>query len=107
MTSEGNPDRPGRAGAEELKGADLARALLAAARADARAKEAARGAGTRAAARQQARTEREERPSGEPLALGSAVRELVDERGWTSDVSAARVLSSWESIVGAEVAAAS
>jgi predicted nucleic acid-binding Zn ribbon protein len=41
------------------------------------------------------------------MAFGAAVRELLDERGWNAEAAAARVLGNWESIVGAEVAAAS
>jgi predicted nucleic acid-binding Zn ribbon protein len=40
------------------------------------------------------------------MAFGSAVRELLDERGWQAEASAAQVLANWEGIAGAEVAAA-
>ena len=45
------------------------------------------------------------RAAGEPVAFGSAVRELLDERGWQAEAAGASVLSRWESLVGAEVAA--
>jgi predicted nucleic acid-binding Zn ribbon protein len=86
-------------------GPDLARAALARAKADARAKAATHARATRAAGRREKRTE-DERPAGEPLAFGSALRDLIGERGWSAEVSAARVLTNWESIVGPEVAAA-
>jgi predicted nucleic acid-binding Zn ribbon protein len=101
MTSDEPLPGPGAA-----KGADLARAALAQAKADARAKAAATARVIRAGDRRD-RAAADERASGEPLAFGSAVRELLDERGWHAEASAARVLANWESIVGAEVAAAS
>jgi predicted nucleic acid-binding Zn ribbon protein len=88
------------------RGADLARAALARAKADARASAADQARRTRASGRNAQRAA-EERASGEPMAFGSAMSELVGERGWEADAAAGRVLGSWESIVGAEVAASS
>jgi predicted nucleic acid-binding Zn ribbon protein len=108
ISSKSGPDpdpETGRAPAP-AKGADLARATLARAKADARAKAAKQARGTRAAGRRE-RSAEDERASGEPLAFGSAVRELLDERGWNAEAAAARVLANWGSLVGAEIAAAS
>jgi predicted nucleic acid-binding Zn ribbon protein len=87
-------------------GADLVRTALARAKAEARARAAVSARGTRAAARREQAEQAEQRASGDPVAFGSAVNELLDERGWQGDAQAARVLADWESIVGAEVAAA-
>lgn len=96
-----------RRAAEAAAGADLVRSTLARAKADARARAAVTARGTRAAARRQATESQEQRAGGDPVAFGSAVNELLDERGWQGDARAARVLADWASIVGAEVAAAS
>jgi predicted nucleic acid-binding Zn ribbon protein len=98
---------PQETAARASAGADLARAALARAKADARARNAATAKQTRSADRRKRRESEDERPAGEPLAFGSAVRELLDERGWNAEAAAARVLANWESIAGAEVAAAS
>ena len=103
----GDPGRRPAGGSPANAGADLARAALARAKEDARVKAAKQARVTRAEGRAQRRAEESERPKGEPLAFGSAVRELLDERGWNAEAAAARVLANWESIAGAEVAAAS
>ncbi len=80
-------------------GPDLAREALA------RAREGARG---RAPARP--RRAREQRSSSrsddrDPKLFGAAIREFVTDRGWQTTASVASVLTNWEQVVGAEVAA--
>jgi predicted nucleic acid-binding Zn ribbon protein len=104
---EDRPQRASSANSSAAAGADLVRSALARAKADARARAAVTARGTRAAARREKAEAEEQRASGDPVAFGSAVSELLDERGWQADARAARVLADWESIVGAEVAAAS
>jgi predicted nucleic acid-binding Zn ribbon protein len=89
------------------KGADLARAALARAKKDARVRSSATARRTRAADRDSKAPGEDERAAGEPLAFGSAVRELLDQRGWNGEAAAAKVLANWESLVGQEIAAAS
>jgi predicted nucleic acid-binding Zn ribbon protein len=92
--------------ARAATGADLARATLAAAREDARARAATTARSTRAADRKQRRAAEPVRDSGEPVAFGAAVSEMLDERGWQAEAASAQVLANWEAIAGAEVAAA-
>jgi predicted nucleic acid-binding Zn ribbon protein len=78
--------------------ADLARSALARAR--------SRGGGPRRRPGAQQRP----RPAGgdgdrEPALLGDALAELVADRGWTDDVSAAGVVGRWEQIAGPDLAA--
>jgi predicted nucleic acid-binding Zn ribbon protein len=93
--------------AKPARGADLARAALAQAREQARIRSAATARRTRATERERKAAGEGERATGEPLAFGSAVRELLDQRGWNAEASAAKVLANWESLVGQEIAAAS
>jgi predicted nucleic acid-binding Zn ribbon protein len=89
------------------QGADLARAALARAREEARIRSSATARRTRATERERKAAGEGERATGEPLAFGSAVRELLDQRGWNAEAAAAKVLANWESLVGQEIAAAS
>jgi predicted nucleic acid-binding Zn ribbon protein len=100
----GRTERPA---AQPKRGADLARAALARAKQDARVRSAATARRTRAGERDRLASDEGERPVGEPLAFGSAVRELLDQRGWNAEAAAAKVLANWESLVGQEIAAAS
>ena len=87
-------------------GPDLVREALARARADARAKAAASGRGQRRASRNSEReATRSSRPEGEPVAIGSALSDLLAERGWQAQAAGASVLARWESLVGPQVAA--
>ncbi|HVU71447.1 MAG TPA: DciA family protein [Mycobacteriales bacterium] len=94
-------------------GADLVRAALERAQADARDRQAADAVRARAGASADARAVRtarrkEARASaerGEPTALGELVAGLVGDRGWDRDVSVARVTACWETVAGADVAA--
>lgn len=78
-------------------GADPARAALARARADARRRGAARGQPRRPATPQRA--------ADGPEQWGTAIRRLVDERGWAATVQAGSVVGRWEVLVGADLAA--
>jgi predicted nucleic acid-binding Zn ribbon protein len=88
-------------------GIDLARALLAQARADARAK------GTRTRERKAVRSGdiAGQRRSGshpddrDPQPLARSVERLVAERGWEAEAAIGGVMGRWDLIVGAEVAA--
>ncbi len=87
-------------------GPDLVREALARARADARAKAAAAGRSERRVGRQSAReAARSSRPEGEPVAIGAALSDLLAERGWQAQAAGASVLSRWDALVGAQVAA--
>lgn len=94
-------------------GADLVRAALERARADARDRQAADAARARAGASAEARavrgararTTRQQADRGEPTAFGDLVAGLVGDRGWERDVSIARVTACWESVAGADIAA--
>jgi predicted nucleic acid-binding Zn ribbon protein len=88
------------------RGPDLVRETLARAKADARARAAQQARITRSDARTRSRAE-QEREASEPLALGAAVRDLLDERGWAAEAAAGSVLANWEALVGPEVAARS
>jgi predicted nucleic acid-binding Zn ribbon protein len=88
------------------KGADLVREALAQARADARARATKSDRGARRASRGAAKeATRAARSTGEPVAFGSALTELLAERGWENQAAGASVLSRWDSLVGEQVAA--
>ncbi|MFB7332262.1 DUF721 domain-containing protein [Streptomyces adustus] len=87
----------------EPSGVDLARVALRAAREQARArgdavqqkKQARRGGGLRSGARADGR---------DPMALGSAISRLLNERGWETPAAVGGVMGRWPEIVGADVA---
>jgi predicted nucleic acid-binding Zn ribbon protein len=90
---------PGGAAPDE-RGADLARSMLARARADARnalrqPKRRARTQGPTSGARPDDR---------DPQPLGRSVDRLLSERGWEATASVAAVTGRWDEIVGADVA---
>lgn len=88
-------------------GIDLARTMLAQAKADARAK------GVRAGQRKAVRrgdTSGQPRSGAhpddrDPQPLGRSVERLVAERGWETEVAVGGVIGRWDLIVGEEVAA--
>jgi len=91
---------------QPAKGADLVREAMAKARADARARAAQSDRGARRASRGAAKEAiRAARSTGEPMAFGSALTELLSERGWETQAAGASVLSRWDSLVGEQVAA--
>ena len=104
---------PAVAPTEPPKGVDLARALLAQAKADARAKGAgpgrpapAGGARTAAARRAGADTRSGAYPDDrDPQTLSVTMKRLVAEHGWEDDVAVGGVMGRWPEIVGADVAA--
>lgn len=114
---EDSPDPQGAQGAqpsddgppqsERLQGADLARQALEQAKADARGRGAApgrqRAQGSRG--RTQGRTPGSAAAGGEPQSLGSAIEELLTNRGWEVQASVATVFARWPAIVGSELAA--
>jgi predicted nucleic acid-binding Zn ribbon protein len=109
---DGNPydegtDNPAAADhGTQRAGGDPARAALARAKADADARR--RSAGGPAARPAVPRGSRRESPAGAndgPELFGSAIRRLVDERGWTAPVQAGAVLGRWDALVGVDLAA--
>ncbi|HYN75750.1 MAG TPA: DciA family protein [Candidatus Limnocylindria bacterium] len=92
----------------EVAGVDLARSLLAQAKADARAKGrsgSGSGARTAAARRSGAQTRSGAHPDDrDPQPLAATVRRLVAEHGWEDDVAVGGVVGRWPEIVGADVA---
>jgi len=96
---------PTSAGATSA-GPDLARAALAAARAEARA----RGIDARRTRRTQVRRASTTRSGSgpddrDPQLLGSVVERMVAERGWEQPVAVGGAIGRWPEIVGAETAA--
>jgi predicted nucleic acid-binding Zn ribbon protein len=80
----------------------LARAALARAKEDARARVAA-------TQRSQARRSKQGRPAPErgdrgPVALGTLLGEVVEEQGWSARASAADVVARWPELVGTDIA---
>ncbi|MFG2637757.1 DUF721 domain-containing protein [Streptomyces sp. NPDC048362] len=111
---EPGPDRKAPAGrkesagreksaAPEPPGVDLARVALRAAKEQARArgdaarqkKQARRGGGLRSGARADGR---------DPMALGSAINRLINERGWETPAAVGGVMGRWPQIVGEDLA---
>ncbi|MGW3358189.1 DUF721 domain-containing protein [Streptomyces bungoensis] len=93
----------GASKAAEPSGVDLARVALRAAREAARArgdvarqkKQARRGGGLRSGARADGR---------DPMALGSAINRLINERGWETPAAVGGVMGRWPQIVGEDLA---
>ncbi len=85
-------------------GVDLARSVLAAARA--RSRDAARRT-TTAPVRRRATGARSGAGPDErdPQPLGATLRRLVADRGWETDVATGSVIGRWADVVGAELAA--
>lgn len=89
-------------------GADLARRALDQARDDARRRGARTSAGRGAAGDRQRRGRRTGTGAGpdprDPQLFGTAIRQLLADRGWESTAQAASVLSGWDTLVGADLA---
>ena len=99
-TDDPEPD----GGGEELRGPDLARAALARARQQARARglvAGQRGSGRRRAAARPAR----DGDARDPQLFGVTIRELVGERGWEIPERVGSVLGRWPELVGPDIAA--
>jgi len=104
------PPEPTRSADPSKRGADLAREALARARAG-KSANAVTGKATAAARRRAAGDQA--RGTGwtaagpderDPQVVGSAIRDLVDGRGWQRTTQVATVLACWEQIVGAQIA---
>jgi predicted nucleic acid-binding Zn ribbon protein len=97
------------AGQTPGSGADLARRALDQARDDARRRgartSAARGAPGDRQRRRPGRTGTGAGPDPrDPQLFGTAIRQLLADRGWESTAQAAGVLSGWDTLVGADLA---
>lgn len=84
-------------------GPDLARDALNAARANARGRRLAPRRGS-SATRRKGLTGAGPDP-GDPQPFGSLISRLVSDRGWQKSAAEARVMGSWDTVVGADVAA--
>ncbi|RAY14699.1 DUF721 domain-containing protein [Actinomadura craniellae] len=87
----------------EKSGADLAREALAQAKADARKRGGAPGAGGRRKTARPARP-RDTGRGGDPRAFGSAIRDLMADRGWEQRAAMGGVFGNWAGIVGRDLA---
>lgn len=89
--------------ASESGGPDLARAALDAARAAAR--------GRRSAPRRDSAGSRRSGPTGpgpdpgDPQPFGRLINRLIDDRGWQKTAAQARLMGSWDTLVGGDIAA--
>jgi predicted nucleic acid-binding Zn ribbon protein len=86
-------------GLPPLSGPDLVRAALAEAKAASRAK----GNSPRKASRRGAGLPRSG-DARDPMLFGTAIKKLVNERGWEDTTTAAGVLANWAQVVGPEIA---
>lgn len=92
--------------ASTAKGADLVREAMERARTDARARAAKAQRGSRRSSRDAAReASRAGRATGDPVAFGAALTDLLAERGWQTQAAGASVLTRWPELVGEQVAA--
>jgi predicted nucleic acid-binding Zn ribbon protein len=92
----------------EETGPDLARRMLATARAEARSRGARMQRGSRTAGRGASRDRRTGTGAGpdprDPQPFGAEIRRLLDDRGWNDTAKVARVMGCWDSLVGADLA---
>ncbi|MEP7055092.1 MAG: DciA family protein [Actinomycetota bacterium] len=90
-------------------GPDLARSILAEVKAEAERRRAASPAARRMASdkRAELRRTRKRRPgdSADPVGFAAAIEALLASRGWKAEVKSASVISRWDQLVGADVAA--
>src|SRR3954451_11837882 len=84
------------------RGPDLARAALARAKEDARARVA--GTQRTQGRRTQQRRSAPERGDRGPVSLGVVLGEVVEEQGWSAQASAANVVARWPELVGSDIA---
>lgn len=85
----------------EKSGVELAREALAQAKADARKRGALPG---RTKKKGRDRLERDPGRGGAPKAFGSAIRELMSDRGWQERAAVGGLFGRWAEIVGPELA---
>jgi predicted nucleic acid-binding Zn ribbon protein len=96
---------PGSSSEAGSAGPDLVRAALASARAAARARGVSPGTPARRTPRRREPTRSGSGPDArDPVPFGTAIRRLVEERGWQESTSAGRVLGDWDRLVGPEIA---
>lgn len=88
-----------------LSGIDLARAALARAREEARARGAAPARRRRTSSGSTARSGARQRDPGDPEPLGDTLGRLLAERGWDVPAAVAGVTQRWPEIAGDELAA--
>lgn len=94
----GEPGEPGGRAAGARAGADLVRESLA------RAKSARRARGA-PEPRRGRRGQSSSVEHDEPIAFAASVKDLLEQRGWSSQAAAAGVLTNWEALVGKDIAA--
>ena len=102
-TREGTASERPRAAAPEARpstGIERAREALAQAKADARK----RGSVPGTQRRKVPKPLRDGRRGGDPRAFGSAIRDLLADRGWEKRVAVGGVFGNWPGIVGPELA---
>jgi predicted nucleic acid-binding Zn ribbon protein len=91
---------------EPLKGPELARAALEAARAAGRTPSTRKRAAAKDGGERRRRGYTGAGPdSRDPQPFGGLIRRLVADRGWEKPAAEATVLGSWETVVGSDVAA--
>ena len=73
----------------------MARAALAAAREAAKA---------RRAAAPKKKIQKKARPSGDPQLFGSAIFDLINDRGWQQEMAVGGVIGRWKELVGEDLA---
>ena len=94
------PEAPASGAPASGTGPDLARAALAQAKARARDK----GLTPRSTRRRRTAPPGAGRDARDPVLFGAAIAGLINERGWESTTSAARVVGEWDVLVGPEIA---
>lgn len=75
-------------------GIEMARAALAAAREAARTKKVIK----------RTRKERPVRSAGDPRKFGSAISDLINDRGWQEEMAVGSIIGRWDEVVGSEIA---
>lgn len=103
LLDDGPDVEPGDQPVRPLSGVDLARATLARARDEARARGTAAPPRGRRSARP-AGSGSSRRDAGDPELLGETLSKLLVERGWDVPAAIAGVTERWGEIVGAELA---
>ncbi|MCW2913070.1 MAG: hypothetical protein JWN52_1138 [Actinomycetia bacterium] len=103
---QGAPERSGQTGGQTggqaLTGIELAREALAQAKADALKRGTLPGMKSK---RKAPRPSRERsRGNGDPQMFGSAIRDLLADRGWEQKAAVGGVFGNWQGIVGKELA---
>lgn len=92
---------------EQQSGAEMAREALTRAREDAAARRREHESGAAARRRRDTRAANAapRRPTGDAVAFGDAISELLSDRGWSAEVTVASVTANWAETVGPDLAA--